>query len=108
MEDDVKPDAEKETSSAPLEFDTQLLNVETDREVVFQRKCQLVVLNGAAKGKKLDLNRPVTKIGKHGMQIGTDSYKTKTLARAALKAAPECKGTMTTAAPKTTKPKPKY
>ncbi len=58
MEEDAK---EEPTTS---EFDTQLLSVETDKEVVFQRKCQLVVLNGAAKGKKLDLNRPVTKIGK--------------------------------------------
>jgi len=32
----------------------------------------------------------VTKIGKNGMQIGTATYATKTLAQAALKAAPEC------------------
>ena len=32
----------------------------------------------------------VKKIGKHGMQIGTESYATKAAAAAALKAAPEC------------------
>jgi uncharacterized membrane protein len=32
----------------------------------------------------------VTKIGKNGMQIGTATYATKTLAQAALTAAPEC------------------
>jgi uncharacterized membrane protein len=33
----------------------------------------------------------VKKIGKNGMQIGTTGYPTKVKARAALKAAPECK-----------------
>jgi uncharacterized membrane protein len=33
----------------------------------------------------------VTKIGKNGMQIGTATYATKALAKAALKIAPECK-----------------
>ena len=32
----------------------------------------------------------VSKIGKNGMQIGTATYATKTLAQAALTAAPEC------------------
>ena len=32
----------------------------------------------------------VKKVGKNGMQIGTTTYKTKKLAQAALKAAPEC------------------
>ena len=50
--------------SPPADYDTQLLAVEGEKDVVFQRKCQLVVLNGVNKGKKLDLNRPVTKIGK--------------------------------------------
>ena len=36
----------------------------------------------------------VTKIGKNGKQIGTDTYATKALAQAALKAAPECKAAM--------------
>src|SRR5262245_30809527 len=60
MTDDTNP----EIPSAPREFDTQLINLESDRDVVFQRKCQLIVLNGTNKGKKLDLSRPVTKIGK--------------------------------------------
>src|SRR3989338_6315806 len=50
--------------SPPADYDTQLLAVEGEKDVVFQPKCQLVVLNGVNKGKKLDLNRPVTKIGK--------------------------------------------
>jgi len=50
----------------------------------------------------------VTKIGKHGMKIGTDTYKTKALARAALKAAPECKSPVTMTKPKMIKSKPKY
>jgi len=55
----------KAVAQAPVDFDTQLLNVEgADKDVVFQRKCQLIVLSSSAKGKKLDLNRPVTKIGK--------------------------------------------
>ncbi len=33
----------------------------------------------------------VTKIGKNGMQIGTTGYPTVAKAKAALKAAPECK-----------------
>jgi len=33
----------------------------------------------------------VTKVGKNGKQVGTDSYATKALAQAALKAAAECK-----------------
>lgn len=54
-----------EVQAAPVDFDTQLLNVEgADKDVVFQRKCQLIVLSSSAKGKKLDLNRPVTRIGK--------------------------------------------
>lgn len=61
MSDENKAAAE----AAPVEFDTQLLNVEgADKDVVFQRKCQLIVLSSSAKGKKLDLNRPLTKIGK--------------------------------------------
>ena len=36
----------------------------------------------------------VTKIGKNGMQIGATGYPTKAKARAALKAAPECKPKM--------------
>ena len=36
----------------------------------------------------------VTKVGKNGKQVGTDSYATKALAQAALKAAAECKTAM--------------
>jgi len=36
----------------------------------------------------------VTKVGKNGKQVGTDSYATKALAQAALKAAPDCKAAM--------------
>ena len=36
----------------------------------------------------------VAKIGTHGMQIGTTGYPTKAKAKAALKAAPECKAKM--------------
>jgi DNA-binding NtrC family response regulator len=62
MSDETKESAA--TAVAP-DFDTQLLSVEgADKDVVFQRKCQLVVLNSSAKGKKLDLNRPLTKLGK--------------------------------------------
>ncbi len=46
------------------EFDTQLLAVEDHKDVVFQRKCQLVVLEGSNRGKKIDLNKPILKIGK--------------------------------------------
>ncbi len=62
MSDETK---DATAQAAPIDFDTQLLNVEgADKDVVFQRKCQLVVLSSSAKGKKLDLNRPLTKIGK--------------------------------------------
>ncbi|HEX5037363.1 MAG TPA: sigma 54-interacting transcriptional regulator [bacterium] len=58
-------DTKQSAAEVTGEFDTQLLNMEgADKDVVFQRKCQLVVLSTAAKGKKLDLNRPVTKLGK--------------------------------------------
>ncbi len=46
------------------EFDTQLLGMSDQKDVVFQRKCQLIVLEGGSKGKKFDLNRPLTRIGK--------------------------------------------
>ena len=46
------------------EFDTQLLKNEENKDVVFQRKCQLIVLDGVKKGAKLDLNKPLIKIGK--------------------------------------------
>ncbi len=53
-----------EDAKVPTEFDTQLLSVEGEKDVVFLRKCQLIVLNTSSKGKKLDLNQPVTHIGK--------------------------------------------
>jgi DNA-binding NtrC family response regulator len=55
---------EEETKPIPPEYDTQLVAVEGEKDVVFERKCQLAVLDGANKGKKIDLNRPVTRVGK--------------------------------------------
>lgn len=46
------------------EFNTQLLAVDEHKDVIFQRKCQLVILEGTNRGKKLDLNKPVIKLGK--------------------------------------------
>ncbi len=46
------------------EKDTQLLGLDEQKDVVFQRKCQLVVLSGPNKGKKIDLDHPTFKIGK--------------------------------------------
>ena len=54
----------EETKPAPIEYDTQLLAVEGEKDVVFQRKCQLIVLDGANKGKKIDLNKQAIKVGK--------------------------------------------
>ena len=42
----------EETKPAPIEYDTQLLAVEGEKDVVFQRKCQLIVLDRANQGKK--------------------------------------------------------
>lgn len=53
-----------DTEKKSPEFDTQLLAVEDHKDVVFQRKCQLVVLEGTNRGKKIDLNKPTLKIGK--------------------------------------------
>ncbi len=53
-----------ETKPATPEFDTQLLAMEEQKDVVFQRKCQLIVLDGSSKGKKVDLNRALIRIGK--------------------------------------------
>lgn len=47
-----------------LDFDTQLLGMDDQKDVVFQRKCQLVVLNGPNKGKKIDLSKAKVEIGK--------------------------------------------
>lgn len=44
--------------------DTQLIGLEDQKDVVFQRKCRLLVIEGASKGKKLDLTRAVIRIGK--------------------------------------------
>jgi transcriptional regulator with GAF, ATPase, and Fis domain len=43
---------------------TQLVATEENKDIIFQRKCQLVILDGPNKGKKIDLNRTTTKIGK--------------------------------------------
>ncbi len=59
------PDKENsEPVLSPAEYDTQLLQAEEHKDVIFQRKCQLVVLDGANKGRKVDLNRPILKVGK--------------------------------------------
>ena len=47
-----------------VDRDTQVLGGEEPKDLIFQRKCQLVVIEGPSKGKKLDLNRPATRIGK--------------------------------------------
>ncbi len=46
------------------DFDTQLLSTDEHKDVIFQRKCQIVILDGPAKGRKLDLNKPVIRLGK--------------------------------------------
>ncbi|MDO8461228.1 MAG: sigma 54-interacting transcriptional regulator [Deltaproteobacteria bacterium] len=48
----------------PLDLDTQLLAVEEHKEVVSLRKCRLEIVSGPNKGKKIDLNKPLLKIGK--------------------------------------------
>ena len=47
-----------------VDRDTQVLGGEEPKDLIFQRKCQLVVIEGPSKGKKLDLNRPATRLGK--------------------------------------------
>src|SRR3989338_5164683 len=47
------------------DLDTQLIGgADEHKDVIFQRKCQLIVIEGTKKGTKIDLNRPVLKIGK--------------------------------------------
>ena len=46
------------------EFDTQLLGIDEHKDIIFQRRCQLIVLEGAGKGKKIDLSKPIIRIGK--------------------------------------------
>ncbi len=48
----------------PKEFETQLIGTDDQKDVIFQRKCQLVVLSGPAKGKKVDLNKSTIRVGK--------------------------------------------
>lgn len=43
---------------------TQLLRIEERKDVVSLRKCQLVVVDGSSKGKKVDLNRDKITAGK--------------------------------------------
>ena len=53
------------TEAKTKEFDTQVISLSSDdKDVVFQRKCQLIVLDGQSKGKKIDLAKPLLKIGK--------------------------------------------
>lgn len=47
-----------------FESKTELLKIDEIPEVVSLRKCQLVVIDGPNRGKKLTLNKNVTKIGK--------------------------------------------
>lgn len=47
-----------------LEFKTELLKLEEGPSVISLRKCQLVVVDGPNRGKKISLNRNETKVGK--------------------------------------------
>ena len=44
--------------------DTQLLKLEERKDVISLRKCQLVVVDGGSKGKKIDLNEKRITVGK--------------------------------------------
>ncbi len=46
------------------EFDTQLMAVDENKDVAFQRKCQIVMLEGPSRGKKIDLNKTIFRVGK--------------------------------------------
>lgn len=48
----------------PKEFDTQILNLDDQKDIVFQRKCQLLVTDGLKRGQKLDLTGDIARIGK--------------------------------------------
>lgn len=48
----------------PFESKTELLKLEETPDVVSLRKCQLVVADGTDRGKKITLDKNVTKIGK--------------------------------------------
>ncbi len=47
-----------------VEGDTQLLRLEENKDVVSLRKCQLVVVEGSSKGRKLDLKDKRVTVGK--------------------------------------------
>ncbi|MBI2083094.1 MAG: sigma 54-interacting transcriptional regulator [Deltaproteobacteria bacterium] len=47
-----------------VDVDTQLIGKEDQKDVVFQRKCQLVVIEGSGKGKKFPLSRSKFQVGK--------------------------------------------
>src|SRR3989344_4925528 len=47
-----------------FESKTELLKMDDAPEVVSLRKCQLLVLDGTSRNKKLTLSKPITKIGK--------------------------------------------
>lgn len=65
MKEEIKAEEADEAPKLEMtDLDTQLLAVGGEKDVVSFQKCQLAVLGGANKGKKLDLNRPVTRIGK--------------------------------------------
>ncbi len=50
--------------NAAAEGDTQLLRMEERKDIVSLRKCQLVVIEGGSKGKKVDLGKERISIGK--------------------------------------------
>lgn len=47
-----------------VDRDTQLTAAEEHKDVIFQRRCQLIVIEGPSKGRKLDLSKPKTTLGK--------------------------------------------
>ncbi len=47
-----------------MERDTQLLGLEEQKDIIFQRKCRLTVVEGPSKGKKMDLSGKTIRIGK--------------------------------------------
>ncbi len=51
-------------SKPVLDRDTQLIGTEDQKDVIFQRKCQLVVVEGPSKGKKFDLTKQAVRLGK--------------------------------------------
>ncbi|MBI2066645.1 MAG: sigma 54-dependent Fis family transcriptional regulator [Deltaproteobacteria bacterium] len=47
-----------------LDTDTALIGKEDQKDLIFERKCQLIIVEGPGKGKKLALTQPRIRIGK--------------------------------------------